>query len=85
MIQSSSASPLRPTPEQVTLSNTSHFSKLPILPTFDWNSVLKSLDLYFRERQVKITQTVAQLRGVAADDDIIKTMMENEETKIFAD
>ena len=64
------------------MSNTSHFSKQP---SFDWTSVLKSLDLYFRDRQVKLTQTVAQLRGVAADDDIIKTMMENDETKVFAD
>jgi hypothetical protein len=70
----------------VTLTNTSHFSKLPpTLPSFDWNSVLKALDLFYRERQVRVTQTVAQLRGVAADDEIIKTMMENEETRGYAD
>jgi len=70
----------------VTLTNTSHFSKLPpSLPSFDWNSVLKALDLFYRERQVRVTQTVAQLRGVAADDEIIKTMMENEETRGYAD
>ena len=28
---------------------------------------------------------MAQLRGVAADDEIIKTMMENEETRGYAD
>ena len=70
----------------VTLTNTSYFSKLPpSLPSFDWNSVLKALDLFYRERQVRVTQTVGQLRGVAADDEIIKTMMENEETREYVD
>ena len=67
---------------QVTLSNTGDFVR-PSL--FDWNTLLKNLELFYRERQVKLTQAVSGLRLSAADDEIIATMLENKETMAFAD
>ena len=56
ILSSGATSPLRPTPEQITLSNTSHFNKQL---SFDWSSVLKSLDLFYRDRQIKLSHTIS--------------------------
>lgn len=69
--------------EHVTLSNTGDFFVKPA--TIDWNNVLKNLDLFYRERLVKLTQTIGQLRANSNEDEIIKTMLENKETIPYAD
>lgn len=51
----------------------------------DWKSFLASLDLFFRERLLKVTHLVSSVKEQAADDEIIRTMLGNKETQPFAD
>lgn len=59
--------------------------KLTAPSGYDWNQLIRSLDLFYRERQVKLSQTIAQMNKTSADDVIIKAMLENKETLAFAD
>lgn len=52
---------------------------------FDWNNLLNSLDLFYKERLIKLNHAVVTLKATAQDDEIIQTMLENKETLAFAD
>ena len=51
------------------------------MPKIDWKAFLASMDLFFRERLLKLSQLVSQ----DCDDEIVRTMLENKDTQPFAE
>ena len=50
-----------------------------------WNNMLTKLEILLRERLFKVKECLVQIMSHASEDELVRTMMENEETRAFAD
>lgn len=50
-----------------------------------WNNMLTKLEILQRERLFKVKECLVQIMSHASEDELVRTMMENEETRAFAD
>ena len=47
--------------------------------------MLTKLEILQRERLFKVKECLVQIMSHASEDELVRTMMENEETRAFAD